>query len=397
MPNLFYFGLEAVTNRYTQQLSKIWMPAAFTDFKKRNENRPLGDFQFIDVAGGETDEKEITTGAVLDYIRRSKYSFDQINNFLQMLDQGKVNNGDIVYLQDFWTPGIEAIPYAADQLGIKLRFYSMLHAQSVDEYDFTHKMKDWIKWFELGLDYLHRDGGIFVGSTCHKVLLQKAGFKSPIHVVSLPIQVDDVLGKDRLPKGRLRYADKQRRVIFSSRLDSEKQPFMMLNIAERVCQKDPNAEFMIVTSNKKMKSSVSGVMERIKELRANYPNFEIRQGVSKNEYYQLLNSSKVQLNTSLQDFVSWTLLEADALGCALVYPRFRSFPECLYDDSLYAHQNVESAVELIFKHFDNEPSTSGLISYVSDVYGRQVIPEIIFNKEYFNNEYNIWEIFGNSR
>ena len=39
-------------------------------------------------------------------------------------------------------------------------------AQSVDEYDFTYNMKNWMRHYELGLD--ERLSGIFVGSTVNR-------------------------------------------------------------------------------------------------------------------------------------------------------------------------------------------------------------------------------------
>ena len=71
--------------------------------------------------------------------------------------------------------------------------YAMLHAQSVDEYDFTYPMRTWMRGFELGLD--KRMTGIFVGSSIHKEQLREAGFESPIHVVSLPIHKQATLDK----------------------------------------------------------------------------------------------------------------------------------------------------------------------------------------------------------
>ena len=115
----------------------------------------------------------------------------QCSNFLDMMNRDEVKDGDVIFLQDYWHPGIGSILYAADLYGIKLEIYAMLHAQSVDEYDFTYPMRTWMRGFELGLD--KRMTGIFVGSSIHKEQLRAAGFEAPIHVVSLPIHKEKTL------------------------------------------------------------------------------------------------------------------------------------------------------------------------------------------------------------
>jgi trehalose-6-phosphate synthase len=56
-------------------------------------------------------------------------------------------------------------------------------------------------------------------------------------------------------------------------------------------------------------------------------NVVLHHGLTKQEYYDILCESSVQINTSLQDWVSYTLLEATCANCQLIYPNERSFPE----------------------------------------------------------------------
>ena len=102
----------------------------------------------------------------------------------------------------------------------------MLHAQSVDEYDFTYPMRSWMRGFELGLD--KRMTGIFVGSTIHKDQLREAGFESPIHVVSLPLHLEMTL--DKYPEYD-KEAKKKSIFVYSSRLEKEKNSFFMMAVA----------------------------------------------------------------------------------------------------------------------------------------------------------------------
>ena len=221
MKNVFYFGLEPLKARYTYQLSKEWMPATFQPYVD------AGKINFIDVEGEFDPDQQIKVGAVLDAVGRGKFAMSQCSNFLDMINNDMVKNGDTIFLQDYWHPGIESILYALDLYGISVEIYAMLHAQSVDEYDFTYPMRYWMRGFELGLD--KRMTGIFVGSTIHKEQLRQAGFEAPIHVVSLPIhkELTEAKIKDKIPER------KSCNVIYSSRLDKEKNPFFMLSVAEQ--------------------------------------------------------------------------------------------------------------------------------------------------------------------
>ena len=211
--NLFYFGLEPLKARYTYQLCKEWMPKTFAEYP---------DLNFVDIEGDFDPDCEIKVGAVLDAIGRGKYSLSQCQNFLNLLYNDKVQDGDIIFLQDYWTPGVEAIWYALDLYGYKdIKVYTMCHAQSVDEYDFTYPMRDWMRPYELGLD--KRLTGIFVGSTVHKEQLREAGFEAPIHVVSLPIHLKQACGvlKDWYTANNDE-VEKKNVIVYSSRLDKEK-------------------------------------------------------------------------------------------------------------------------------------------------------------------------------
>ena len=69
-------------------------------------------------------------------------------------------------------------------------------------------------------------------------------------------------------------------------------------------------------------------------------------------------------NCALQDWVSNTVSEADALGCNVVYPAYRSFPETFANDytRLYTPWSVDSAVEKILAGLDAPSENMGKIS-----------------------------------
>ena len=375
MRKLFYFGLEPLKARYTYQLSKEWMPATFEPYADQLE--------FIDIEGDFDPDQQIKIGAVLDAVGRGKFAMSQCANFLDMLNRGEVKDGDIIFLQDYWHPGIESILYAIDLYGIDLKFYSMLHAQSVDEYDFTYPMKNWMRGFELGLD--KRMTGIFVGSTIHKEQLRQAGFEAPIHVVSLPLHAEMALDKN--PKYNP-LDQRQNTVVYSSRLDKEKNPFFMLEVAEAFLADNPDWTWHVTTSGKEFKSSLPGVLGAMHELEKREPRFVCMHNLTKQEYYEQLSTARIQFNSALQDYVSWTVLEATLFGCDVVYPNFRSFPEFIPQDKLYQPFDVNDCLR-VFEHVIDRGNNFQTMRFpiVSDL-GRQMEGYIIAND--YNKEINVW-------
>ena len=372
MRKLFYFGLEPLKARYTYQLSKEWMPATFEPY--------ANELEFIDVEGEFDPDQQIKIGAVLDAVGRGKFAMSQCANFLDMLNRDEVNDGDIIFLQDYWHPGIESILYAIDLYGIDLKIYSMLHAQSVDEYDFTYPMRNWMRGFELGLD--KRMNGIFIGSTVHKEQLREAGFTAPIHVVSLPIHKEATLAK--LPE--YDSLDKQDVIVYSSRLDKEKNPFFMMEVAKEFLKQKPDFEWHVTTSGKEFRSMLPGVIDSLNKLAKEEPRFKLLNGLTKEEYYTELATCRIQFNSALQDYVSWTVIEATAFGADIVYPNFRSFPEFIDSDRMYKPFDVQSAIDTLHDVLD-APKTHYDIVDTSDL-GRQMEGYIIAND--YDKEICVW-------
>jgi glycosyltransferase involved in cell wall biosynthesis len=374
--NIWYFGLEPIKSRYTHQLSTQWIPDTF---KKYNN-----DYNFKSIDGVYDKTEQIKVGYVLDAVGRGKYSLSQCSNFLNLIESGEVKEGDIVYFQDFWTPGIESIFYALDLYGIKLKFYTRVWAQSVDEYDFTYQMENWMRGFEIGIDrYL---SGIFVGSTIHKEQLRNAGFKSPIHVLSLPVH-NNILSDFTINKKTFDGLNKKNKtVVFSSRLDKEKNPFFMLKCAEVFLDKYKDWEWHVTTSANEFRSNIPGFVSKMKEFAIKNNRFKILDNLTKKDYYNELNNASIQFNSSLQDYVSFTAIESTFFNCDVVYPLFRSFPDFLPQDRMYQPFNIDSAIS-VFDNAINNLRTHDSIFELSNM-GIEFEAYIMINN--IKSEFNIW-------
>jgi hypothetical protein len=86
-------------------------------------------------------------------------------------------------------------------------------------------------------------------------------------------------------------------------------------------------------------------MQRTRNLQAQGV-LAIHEDLEKNDYYSIVNDSRVVFNCALQDWVSNTVSEADALGCNVLYPAYRSFPETFANDHerLYVPWSIDDAI-----------------------------------------------------
>lgn len=315
----------------------------------------------------DTEVKQITTGVVLDTVARCKWAFVQIETLVEMVFAGAINpEEDVIYLEDFWTPGMEMIPYA---LSVKypkpeLRWpsvYSFCHAQSVDENDFTYPMRWWMRDFERAWANSHHD--IFVAAEDLKNLL--SNFANIDNVITVGTVFDSqVLLKirDSLVKTPQPWNAKFKQVIFSSRWDEEKCPEVFMDLFEAVYQERQDIDFVVCTGSKELRSNKPALVARAKALEKltfdNESSFNIVESASKKIYYHLLSESTIQFNSAKQDFVSYTLLEAATFVTAPLYPNYLSFPDALHHDERYLYEpgNIDDAKKKLYALLDGKRS-----------------------------------------
>ena len=135
------------------------------------------------------------------------------------------------------------------------------------------------------------------------------------------------------------------------------------------------------------KSSIPGFVDYMKKVAKNNPRLILKSKLTKEEYYLEVLKSKVQFNSALQDYVSWTLIESTMLDCDVCYPNFRSFPEILPADRMYRAFDVDSAVEVLETAIHN-PRKHPNVSTISDI-GRQLEAYIMLN-DVGDQEFNVW-------
>lgn len=375
---VYYMGLESYVARYTYQL-KSWN---FEEFDR------LG-VTYVDVEGQRIRESEdIQVGSVLDAHGRSYYSLTQNAELVRLLATGEITSEDVIFYEDMFTPGLESLGYILDQIPRESwpRVYVRCLAQTVDPDDFVNRtgMTKWMRHFELAVDEITRKtgGGILVASEELVAHLNIAGFTSNIYVTGLPFGKREVSEDYVIPAP---WAERVNRVCFAARWDSEKQPEFYLSLAHEVniVRGRSDIEFSVLTGHRQLKSDKQDYLDWLYA-----SNIQLYQGLSKHRYYELLAQSKVLFNCALQDWVSNTVSEADALGCMTLYPAYRSFPEVFANNPahMYIPWSVQDAADKLIQIIDSTEAPASL-GQASDYQGQTIARTVEVFRETVNSKH----------
>jgi hypothetical protein len=351
-------GLEPYKARYTLQLQD-WNEAVF---KRRG-------IDYI-IVPGETlgNDQAIVTGQVLDAHGRTYFGMSQLMNLVKMMKAGELSNEDVIYFEDMFQPGIESLPYILKQIDPihRPRIYVRCLAQSIDPDDFVHVwgMQDFMGHYEKMVDSFV--DGVLATNEEMVMHMKIAGWKAPIYNISgLAFGKDEVQSRVESVKP---FSDRTHRVVFSARWDQEKQPDFYMDLIEAWFNRHPESgvEFA-VCAGATLKSNNDSYMERTRLMQAR-GLLHIYEDLEKNDYYNIINDSRVVFNCALQDWVSNTVSEADALGCNVLYPAYRSFPETFSNDHtrLYTPWSVEDALDKLEKLLRKPSPLMGKISAYND-------------------------------
>ena len=360
MRKLYYMGLESYEARYTLQLTE-WNKRVF-------EQRGL-DVVYVPGLTLNNSQK-IVVGQVLDAHGRSYFSMSQMMNLVRLMQQGEVTNEDVVYFEDMFTPGFESLGYILNQVpeNMRPRIFVRCLAQSIDPDDFVNVwgMYPWMSKFEhMVNDIVAFSGGAVLATNEEMVAhMRIAGWTAPIYNISglafgKAEVIERVGGQENIKPFDLR----PRRVGFAARFDQEKQPDFYMDLIEMYGElTDEPCEFAIYSGGP-LRSNNPEYIKRARELEAK-GKLKIYDNITKNEYYAHINNTRVLFNCALQDWVSNTVSEADALGCNVLYPAYRSFPETFANDPnrLYVPWSLDDAYHKLQDLLREPHHNMGLIS-----------------------------------
>ena len=356
MRKLYYMGLESYEARYTLQLTE-WNRRVF-------ERRGL---DVVYVPGTTIDNTQsISVGQVLDAHGRSYFSMSQMMNLVQLMKNGEVTAEDVIYFEDMFQPGIESLPYIMDQIPAEQRprIYVRCLAQAIDPDDFVHVwgMAGWMSTYERMVN--HFVTGVLATNEEMVAHMRIAGWTAPIYNISgLAFGKEEVLERIGGTSNIRPFADRPRRVGFAARFDQEKQPGFFMDLIDMVHDQGPVGVEFCIYSGGPLRSNNPEYIARAREMEA-AGKLKIYDNISKNEYYAHLNNTRVLFNCALQDWVSNTVSEADTLGCNVLYPAYRSFPETFANDPnrLYVPWSIDDAYHKMQNLLRDPHHNMGLIS-----------------------------------
>jgi hypothetical protein len=365
MRKLFYCDLESYESRYTLQL---------TEWNRRVFDRRGLDVTYVPGQNLDNSQK-ISVGQVLDAHGRSYFAMSQMMNLVRLMQQGAVTAEDVVYFEDMFAPGIESLPYIMDQIPSdqRPRVFVRCLAQSIDPDDFVHVwgMARWMGLYEqMVCELVKKSGGAVLATSEEMVAhMRIAGWNCPIYNISgLAFGKEEVLERIGGSANVRHFDQRKMRVVFAARWDQEKQPGFYMDLVEmyRRQGRHRNVEFAILQGGP-LRSNRPEYVDQAREM-ADLGALTIYENLSKNDYYALLNDSRVLFNCALQDWVSNTVSEADTLGCNVLYPAYRSFPETFADDPnrLYVPWSIDDAFHKLENLLIEPHHNQGLISDWTD-------------------------------
>ena len=343
---LYYVPLEPYIERYTYFMSDVdgW---AEDNFKRYG-------VPFVRIDGDKLGST-IKDGVVLDACGRSYYAMSQIMKLVKLINDRIITDNDIIYVEDFWHPGIESLFYIRQLKNMKFKIGTFIHAQSVDDTDFAWKMKEWMRPIEQG--YGNQYDFIFTCSHILKQLCVVAGIAREDNIFHVGLPYNSKRLREQLINMGFIPGEKEDYVLFASRFDDEKDPMFFLDLVE-AC---PNIKFKLVNPRKDRPiTSNNDVVARLNSLVSRKDsNLEVVNTFDKLTYYQLLDCAKVVFNCADQDWVSWTLLEAITFKCNPLYPIWKDFEYELKGDERYLYQKrnldecKQKLVNLMHMPFDS--------------------------------------------
>ncbi len=353
---IFYMGLEPYEGRYTLQLTD-WTERAY---KKRGVDYVIVPGTTID------DSKAIVTGQVLDAHGRSYFGMSQMMNLVQMMKSGEITSRDAIFFEDMFQPGIESLPYILMQTPEEFRpkIYLRCLAQAIDPDDFVH-VWGMSKWMSLYEEMCNEIPNVTILASNEEMVahMRIANWKAPIYNISgLSFGKQEV--QERVEQKK--FIERKQRVVFGARWDQEKQPQFFMDLAQAYKEKHPETEFAICSGGP-LRSNNQYYVDEARHL-AKEGVITINENLKKNDYYNILADSRVLFNCALQDWTSNTVSEADSLGCNVLFPAYRSFPETFANDEtrMYVPWSGRDAMEKLKKLLIEPSPSMGQISDWTD-------------------------------
>jgi hypothetical protein len=257
----------------------------------------------ITIDGCVTDGS-VTKGAFLDFGATNAYKASQVQNIANLFSSGNIKAGDKFLVTDAWNFAVTAIRYMSELLDIPVEIHSIWHAGHYDPTDILGmKMGEWA---------FHQERAWYIASDVNYFATD---FHKDMFVRNL-IVTDKKAVRSGQPHSPLidlltPYIKAQKRdiVLFPHRLNSDKQPEIIDNMAS-----DIKANVII---NQRM-------------------------GLTKEQYYDMVGHSKVLFSCSLHENLGISMMEGVLAGAIPIVPDRASYSEMYLDCFKYPSEWTSS-------------------------------------------------------
>jgi hypothetical protein len=304
MNKLYIISLEPIESRYTW----YWKDSLYYHFKNYLIKNNLN----YDVENVEGDEisTESTNGAFLNFSQTNIWKNTQINKICRFFSENKIISGDKFLFTDAWHPGILQVKYMSELLDINVDIYNLWHAGSYDPQDFLGRKIQDKKWsYSAESAFFFAADKNFFATTYHKdlftteILEEKKSRKAV--VTGFPFEY--IKGLRELYSEHV----KEDIILFPHRVSVEKQPEIFRDLSNKFGHKYK----FIVCQDKKL---------------------------SKQEYYYLLNKSKIVFSANLQETLGISCYEGAIFGSIPLVPDRLSYTEMYSDEFKYPSEYTQN-------------------------------------------------------
>jgi hypothetical protein len=240
-------------------------------------------------------------GMFLNASFTTKFKSLQLAEIAAMYERGEIDDDTTFFFSDIWFPGVESLAYMNYFCKVNPRITGMIHAGSFTDTDFVRDMERWAKNFEDTVFDICDT--VFCASNFIRDDILKKRIVDPRKLVVSGLPVDY--------SGMEWHLDKPKRdtVVFNGRLCDEKQPWLFDQLEQAVTS-DPQ-------------------LQNVRFVKTQEEN------LNKQEYYDLLATSRVVVSFALQENFGFGIAEAAYLGCTPVLPNRLVYPELYPPEFLY--------------------------------------------------------------
>lgn len=321
--NIYHVALEPIEARYSAQ----WLKCINREFKAYTQRAGAQPAIMIDILG-DANASIPSAGGFLDFCATNKWKASQVVKISNLFQKGYVSPGDVFLFTDAWNPAILHVKYMSDLMDIPVKIVSYWHAGSYDTNDvlgYKIKNRQWSIASEQA--FFHASDVNVFATEFHKDFFVRNCLLSTYQEVADNLIWD---AEDKcLVSGQPHYeivnwfeknsspswGSKKDYIVFPHRNAPEKQP----DLFEKLSGYFPEYDFF----------------------------FTHGLNLSKEEYYKLLQDSKIVVSFSNHEMLGISMMEGVLAGCVPIVPARLSYNE-MYDNPYFYRETEDSdPVELV--------------------------------------------------